>query len=140
MATINKVILIGNLGADPEVRYTPSGDAVCTIRMATTSKWKDRSTGEGRESAEWHRVIFYRKLAEIAGQYLSKGASIYVEGKLKTRKWNGSDGRENKTTEIEANEMQILSEKSSPQKSNDEQIFKVEKSAIKENPDWDVPF
>ena len=105
---VNLVILIGNLGNDPETRYLPSGDAICSIRLATTESWKDKSSGEKRESTEWHRVVFYRKLAEIADQYLRKGSSVYVEGRIKTRKWQDKDGQDRYTTEIEATEMQML--------------------------------
>lgn len=108
MASVNKVILVGNLGADPETRYTASGDAVCNIRLATTESWKDKNSGEKREITEWHRVVFYRKLAEIAGQYLSKGSQVYLEGRIKTRKWQDKDGQDRYTTEIEATEMQML--------------------------------
>ena len=98
MASLNKVILIGNLGADPETRYTTSGDAVCNIRLATTDSWRDKASGEQRESTEWHRVVFYRRLAEIAGQYLKKGSQVYIEGRIKTRKWQDKDGQERYTT------------------------------------------
>lgn len=108
MASVNKVILVGNLGADPEVRYLPNGDAVTNIRIATTESWKDKNTGEKKELTEWHRVVFYRKLAEIAGQYLKKGSQVYIEGRLRTRKWQGQDGQDRYTTEIEATEMQML--------------------------------
>lgn len=108
MASINKVILIGNLGADPETRYAPSGDAICNIRLATTDSWKDKATGEKKEATEWHRVTFYGKLAEIAGQYLKKGRSVYVEGSLRTRKWQDKDGQDRYTTEIRADVMQML--------------------------------
>jgi single-strand DNA-binding protein len=108
MASVNKVILVGNLGADPESRYMPNGDAVVNIRLATTESWKDKNTGEKKELTEWHRVVFYRKLAEIAGQYLKKGSSVYIEGRIRTRKWQGQDGQDRYTTEIEANEMQML--------------------------------
>jgi single-strand DNA-binding protein len=108
MASINKVILIGNLGADPEHRALPSGEAVCNIRLATTENWKDKSTGEKRELTEWHRVVMYRKLAEIADQYLRKGSAVYIEGRLRTRKWQDKDGQERYTTEIEASEMKML--------------------------------
>ncbi|MCX8087629.1 MAG: single-stranded DNA-binding protein [Rhodocyclaceae bacterium] len=108
MASVNKVILVGNLGADPEVRYLPNGDAVANIRVATTESWKDKNTGEKKELTEWHRVVFYRKLAEIAGQYLKKGSQVYIEGRLRTRKWQGQDGQDRYTTEIEAQEMQML--------------------------------
>ena len=108
MASINKVILVGNLGADPETRYMPNGDAVANIRLATTESWKDKDSGEKKEITEWHRVVFYRKLAEIVGQYLKKGSSVYVEGRIRTRKWQDKEGQERYTTEIEANEMQML--------------------------------
>jgi len=108
MASVNKVILVGNLGADPETRYTASGDAVCNIRLATTDSWKDKNSGEKREQTEWHRVVFYRKLAEIAGQYLKKGSQVYLEGRIRTRKWQDKDGQDRYTTEIEATEMQML--------------------------------
>jgi len=108
MASVNKVILVGNLGADPETRYMPNGDAVANIRLATTESWKDKASGEKREITEWHRVVFYRKLAEIAGQYLKKGSAVYIEGRIRTRKWQNKDGQDQYTTEIEANEMQML--------------------------------
>jgi single-strand DNA-binding protein len=108
MASVNKVILVGNLGADPESRYMPNGDAVVNIRLATTESWKDKNSGEKKELTEWHRVVFYRKLAEIAGQYLKKGSQVYIEGRIRTRKWQDKDGQDRYTTEIEANEMQML--------------------------------
>ena len=108
MASVNKVILVGNLGADPDVRYMPNGDQVTTVRLATTESWKDKNSGEKREITEWHRVVFYRKLAEIAGQYLRKGSQVYLEGRIKTRKWQDKDGQDRYTTEIEATEMQML--------------------------------
>ena len=108
MASINKVILIGNLGRDPEVRYTPSGAAICNITLATSRNWKDKTSGDKVEETEWHRVVFYDRLAEIAGEYLKKGRSVYVEGRLKTRKWQDKDGVEKYTTEIIADNMQLL--------------------------------
>jgi len=108
MASVNKVILIGNLGRDPEVRYAPSGGAICNVTIATTRNWKDKATGEKKEETEWHRVVFYDRLAEIAGEYLKKGRPVYVEGRLKTRKWQDKDGQERYTTEIIAAEMQLL--------------------------------
>jgi single-strand DNA-binding protein len=108
MASINKVIIIGNLGRDPEVRYTPSGAAVCNVSVATTRNWKDKSSGDKVEETEWHRVVFYDRLAEIAGEYLKKGRAVYVEGRLKTRKWQDKDGKDNYTTEIVADNMQLL--------------------------------
>ncbi len=120
MASVNKVILVGNLGADPETRYMPNGDAVANIRLATTESWKDKATGEKREMTEWHRVVFYRKLAEIVGQYLKKGSSVYVEGRIRTRKWQDKEGQERYTTEIEANEMQMLGGRQSASSSGGE--------------------
>lgn len=108
MASVNKVILVGNLGADPESRYMPNGDAVCNVRLATTESWKDKNSGEKKELTEWHRVVFYRRLAEIAGQYLKKGTPVYIEGRIRTRKWQDKDGQDRYTTEIEATEMQML--------------------------------
>jgi single-strand DNA-binding protein len=108
MASVNKVILVGNLGADPETRFMPNGDAVANVRMATTESWKDKASGEKKEITEWHRVVFYRKLAEIVGQYLKKGSAIYIEGRIRTRKWQDKEGVERYTTEIEATEMQML--------------------------------
>lgn len=108
MASVNKVILIGNLGRDPETRYATSGDAITNITIATTDSWKDKATGEKKDSTEWHRVVFFGKLAEIAGQYLKKGRSVYVEGKLTTRKWSDKDGVERYTTEVRADAMQML--------------------------------
>ena len=100
MASVNKVILVGNLGKDPETRYAPNGDAICNITVATTDSWKDKATGEKKEMTEWHRVAFFGRLAEIAGQYLRKGSAVYVEGSLRTRKWQGQDGQDRYTTEI----------------------------------------
>jgi single-strand DNA-binding protein len=109
MASVNKVILIGNLGRDPEVRYTPSGAAVCNVSVATTRNWKSKDSGEKQEETEWHRVVFYDRLAEIAGEYLKKGRPVYVEGRLKTRKWQDKEGKDNYTTEIIADQMQPTS-------------------------------
>ena len=108
MASINKVILIGNLGRDPEVRYMPSGAAMCNVSIATTRNWKSKDSGERQEETEWHRVVFFDRLAEIAGEYLRKGRSVYVEGRLRTRKWQGQDGKDNYTTEVVAEQMQLL--------------------------------
>jgi single-strand DNA-binding protein len=108
MASVNKVIIIGNLGRDPETRYMTNGDAVTNITVATTESWKDKQTGEKKEVTEWHRVTFYRKLAEIAAQYLKKGSQVYIEGKLQTRKWTDTEGAERYTTEIIADELRML--------------------------------
>jgi single-strand DNA-binding protein len=105
---INKVILIGNLGADPDVRHTAGGSAVTNLSLATSESWRDRQTGEMNEKTEWHRVVMFSKLAEIAGEYLRKGSKVYVEGRLQTRKWQDRDGNDRYTTEIVANEMQML--------------------------------
>lgn len=109
MASVNKVILVGNLGRDPEVRYSPDGAAICNVSIATTSQWKDKASGEKREETEWHRVVMYNRLAEIAGEYLKKGRSVYIEGRLKTRKWQDKDtGADRYSTEIVADQMQML--------------------------------
>ncbi len=108
MASVNKVILIGNLGRDPEVRYAPSGSAICNVTIATSRSWKDKTSGERQEETEWHRIVFYDRLAEIAGEYLKKGKSVYIEGRLKTRKWTDKDGVEKYTTEVIAQEMTML--------------------------------
>lgn len=108
MASVNKVILIGNLGKDPEVRAMPSGDAITNITIATTDSWKDKASGEKKEATEWHRVVFFGRLAEIAGQYLKKGRQVYIEGALKTRKWTDKEGQDRYTTEIVASEMKML--------------------------------
>ncbi|EGK73334.1 Single-stranded DNA-binding protein SSB [Methyloversatilis universalis FAM5] len=108
MASVNKVILVGNLGRDPETRYAPNGDAICNITVATTDTWKDKQTGEKKELTEWHRVSFYGRLAEIAGQYLKKGSPVYVEGSLRTRKWQDKEGIDRYTTEIRAEQIQML--------------------------------
>ena len=105
---INKVILVGNLGKDPEVRYMSNGNAVCNVTLATSESWKDKQTGEQKDKTEWHNIVFYRRLAEIAGEYLRKGSQVYVEGKLQTRKWQDKNGNDRYTTEIIANEMQML--------------------------------
>jgi single-strand DNA-binding protein len=108
MASVNKVILIGNLGKDPEVRYTPNGSAVCNLRLATTRNWKNRDSGEKMEETEWHSVVLYDRQAEVAGEYLKKGRPVYIEGRLKTRKWQDKEGNDRYTTEIVAETMQLL--------------------------------
>lgn len=120
MASVNKVILIGHLGRDPEVRYMPNGDPVCNVSLATSETWKDKATGEKQEATEWHNLIFYRKLAEIAGEYLKKGSPIYVEGSLRTRKWKDKDGRDRYTTEIRVAEMTMLGSKGGDRGSQDD--------------------
>ena len=108
---INKVILVGHLGRDPEIRYASSGSAIANISLATSESWKDRNTGEKQERTEWHRVVFFGRLAEIAGEYLKKGAQVYIEGRLQTRKWQDKEGQDRYTTEVVANEMQMLGAK-----------------------------
>ena len=108
MASVNRVILIGNLGKDPETRYAPSGEAICNITLATTDTWRDKASGEKREATEWHKVGFFGKLAEIAGQYLRKGSQVYIEGSLRTRKWTDKENIERYTTEIRADVMKML--------------------------------
>ncbi len=108
MASVNKVIVIGNLGKDPEVRYTPNGNAICNLTIATSRNWKDKTSGEKMEETEWHRVVMYDRQAEIAGEYLRKGRPVYIEGRLKTRKWQDKDGNDRYTTEIVTESMQLL--------------------------------
>ena len=108
MASVNKVILIGNLGADPETRFLPSGEAVCNIRIATTEKWKDRASGETKEATEWHRIALFGRQAEVAGEYLKKGSPVYIEGRIQTRKWQDKEGKDQYTTEVRADRMQLL--------------------------------
>ncbi len=108
MASVNKVILVGNLGADPEVRYLPSGDAVANIRLATTDRYKDKQSGEFKEATEWHRVSFFGRLAEIVNEYLKKGSAVYIEGRIRTRKYQAQDGTDRYSTEIVADQMQML--------------------------------
>ena len=110
---VNKVILLGNLGADPETRYTASGSAVTNIRMATTDSWRDKQSGDQQERTEWHRVVFFSRLAEIAAEYLRKGSQCYIEGRIQTRKWQGQDGQDRYTTEIVASDMQMLGSRGS---------------------------
>jgi len=136
---LNKVQLIGNLGADPEIRYLPNGTATATVSLATTRKWKDKQSGERREETEWHRVVLFGRLAEIAGEYLKKGARIYIEGRLKTRKWQSQDGKDHYTTEIIGEEMHMLSGRSmgndSPQP-----YMAASTASASDIPDDDIPF
>lgn len=123
MASVNKVILIGNLGKDPETRYAPSGDAICNFSIATTESWKDKNTGEKKEQTEWHRISMFGKLAEIASQYLKKGSSVYIEGSLRTRKWTDKDGQDRYTTEIKADSMKMLGGRPDGNGSQDDQGY-----------------
>ena len=140
---INKVIIVGNLGADPDSRAMPSGNAVTNISVATSESWNDRDTGEKQEKTEWHRVVFFNRLAEIAAQYLKKGSQVYVEGKLQTRKWEDKEGNERWTTEVVANQMQMLGDRMSGDISNDN-ASSSQSSSDNDNPDIefddDIPF
>lgn len=149
---INKVILIGNLGGDPEVRYMPSGGAVTNVTIATSETWKDKQSGDPQERTEWHRVVFFNRLAEIAGEYLRKGSKVYIEGSLRTRKWQDKDGSDRYTTEIVAGEMQMLDSRggsagapsSMPSRSSQEAPSHASESATSsmssEAFDDDIPF
>jgi single-strand DNA-binding protein len=108
MASVNKAIILGNIGKDPEVKYTASGEAICNITVATSESWKDKATGEKKDLTEWHRISFFGKLAEICGQYLKKGSQVYIEGSIRTRKWTDKEGQERYTTEIRGDEMKML--------------------------------
>lgn len=143
---VNKVILIGNLGQDPDIRYMPNGNAVANISMATSESWKDKTTQEDREKTEWHRVVFFSKLAEIVSRYLVSGSQIYIEGKLQTRKWQDKDGNDRYTTEIVANQMQMLDKRgkvvSSDAAVSDEKPKQKSPSQEQQKPsfDDDIPF
>jgi len=146
---INKVILIGNLGRDPEIRYTPSGAAIANVTLATSESWKDKQSGEAVERTEWHRIVFYERLAEIVGEYLRKGAKVFVEGRLQTRKWQDkTTGQDRYTTEIIANNMQMLDSKgsSASEPSTFEKPAATSQQAVQEaapgldNFDDDIPF
>ena len=134
MASVNKAIIVGNLGKDPEVKFLTNGDAVCSFSIATTDSWKDKA-GQKQEKTEWHNIVTYRKLAEIAGEYLKKGSSVYVEGALQTRKWTNKEGQDKYTTEIVANSMQMLGGKTLQQEQN-----KTRSGPAIEGADEDVPF
>lgn len=144
---INKAILIGNLGNDPETRYTASGAAVTNVSLATSESWRDKQSGEQQEKTEWHRVVFFGKLAEIAGEYLKKGSKVYVEGRIQTRKWQGQDGQDRYTTEIVANEMQMLDSRgggSAPMDNNrasqPQSQSQPQPANVADGPDDDIPF
>jgi single-strand DNA-binding protein len=143
---INKVILVGNLGSDPEVRYTASGDAVANVNVATAESWKDKQTGEKQERTEWHRVVMFKRLGEIAGEYLKKGSQVYIEGKLQTRKWQDKNGNDRYTTEIVANDMQMLGSRGGSSAYNNEsapapaQAQPATASAGSDDFDDDIPF
>ena len=139
MAGVNKVILVGNLGRDPEIRYTPNGVAVATFSIATSEEWKDRETGEKQERTEWHRIVAWRRLGEICGEYLHKGSQVYIEGRLQTRDWEDRDGNKRYTTEIVAQNMQMLGRPSREGRaeSQEERYPTEEPISI---PDDDIPF
>lgn len=140
---VNKVILIGNLGADPEVRYMPSGGAVTNLRLATSESWKDKQTNEMQERTEWHRVVLYSRLAEIAGEYLRKGSKVYVEGSIRTNKWQDQSGADRYTTEIIANQMQMLDSRggsSMPMADDGASQMPASKPVAAEPFDDDIPF
>ena len=136
MGSLNKVQLIGNLGRDPEVRYMPNGTPTATISVATSERWKDKATGEARESVEWHRVVFFRGLAEVVGKYLKQGSAIYVEGKLKTRKWQDKEGQDRYTTEIQAAELIMLGGKADAGSGAGDGVRHRDES----QPEDDIPF
>jgi single-strand DNA-binding protein len=145
---VNKVILIGNLGNDPDIRYTASGAAVANISLATAESWRDKETGEQQERTEWHRIVFFGRLAEIVGEYLKKGSQIYVEGRLQTRKWQDKEGNDRYTTEIVANEMQMLGSRAVTSTSDFDQSPPVDETETDKPPkkqadddfDDDIPF
>lgn len=144
---INRVIVLGTLGKDPEVRYMPNGDAVTNISVATSESWVDKNTGEKHEKTEWHRIVFFKKLAEIVGEYLRKGSKIYLEGKLQTRKWQAQDGSDRYTTEIVAHDMQMLdkkedqpSDQAPQQNSQPEQSSSAPRSTAADEFEDDIPF
>lgn len=150
MAGINKVIIVGNLGNDPEIRTMPNGEQVANITVATSESWKDKNTGERKETVEWHRIVLYRRLAEIAGQYLHKGSQVYIEGRLKTRKWQDNNGQDRYTTEIQGDNLQMLggrnqdAAQNQPPKQQDKQQKAQSKSQQSEPPvdafDDNIPF
>ena len=143
MASVNKVILIGHLGKDPDVRFMPNGDQVTNLTLATSDTWKDKTSGEKKEATEWHRVVFFRKLAEIAGQYLKKGAQIYIEGSLKTRKWQDKEGQDRYTTEIVADELRMLGSRQDngpPPVGSAQPPAAAQQQATGDMPSDDIPF
>lgn len=140
MASVNKVIVVGNIGRDPETRYMPSGDAVTNLSVATSDKYKDKQSGEAKEIVEWHRIVFFGKLAEIAGQYLKKGSQVYVEGRLRTRKWTDTNGQDKYSTDIIAESMQMLGGKPSDTKQQNQSNHAPEPQSSLGAMDDDIPF
>jgi single-strand DNA-binding protein len=139
MASVNRVTLLGNLGRDPETRYAADGAAVCNFTVATTDRWKDKASGETREATEWHRIVAFGRLAEIAGEYLRKGSPVYVEGKLRTRKWTDKEGQERYTTEINADSIQFIGRKEESAQGEKPQNVRPS-SESRADDDSDVPF
>ena len=137
---INRAIIIGNLGQNPEVKYMPNGNAVANVSIATSESWKDKNTGEQVDKTEWHRVVFFRRLAEIVGEYLKKGSKVYVEGKLQTRKWQDKEGKDHWTTEIIANEMQMLDSRGGANANQSAQTPEPQAAAPAPEFDDDIPF
>ena len=135
---VNRVIIVGNLGQDPDIRYTTSGDAVANFSVATSESWKDKNTGDKQEKTEWHRIVMFRKLAEIAGEFLKKGSKVYIEGKLQTRKWQDDHGNDRYVTEIVANQMQMLDSRERPAQQQQQQP--PAQPAADQNFDDDIPF
>jgi len=144
MAAVNKVILVGNLGKDPEIRYLQDGTAVANFSIATTRKWKDRGTGEEKSQTEWHRIVAFRRLGEICGEYLSKGKQVYIEGRLQTREWEDKDGNRRWTTEIVAREMQMLGSRESGLGNRDADQYQPQgmpgRPSDQNEPEDDIPF
>ncbi len=139
MASVNKVILVGGLGKDPEIKFMPNGDAVCNFSIATTESWKDK-TGAKQEKTEWHNIVMYRKLAEIAGEYLKKGSQVFIEGKLQTRKWQTKEGQDRYTTEIIADSMQMLNSRNSGQSNSQQENNDKQGIEAMEQMEDDIPF
>jgi single-strand DNA-binding protein len=137
---INKCFLVGNLGSDPEVRYMPNGDAVANFSLATTDRWRDKNTGENKETTEWHRIVIYGKLAEVAGQYLKKGSPVYVDGKIRTKKWQDKQGNDRYTTEIHADEMQMLGRREGGDDQQGDLVKKQQASQQPKPSDDDITF
>lgn len=139
MAGINKVIIVGNLGNDPEMRTMPNGEAVANISVATSESWTDKNTGERREVTEWHRIVFYRRYAEICGQYLRKGSKIYIEGKLRTRKWQDQNGQDRYTTEIQGDVLQMLDSRNTANSVEGQASYQATNQSAKAMPQQDLP-
>jgi single-strand DNA-binding protein len=140
MASVNKVILVGNLGADPEMRFMPSGDPIANLRVATTDSYKDKASGEKKETTEWHRVVMFNRLAEIAGQYLKKGSQVYLEGRLQTRKWTDKEGQERYSTEIVCNEMKMLGKREGGGDDHDQKPSDGKRKPSFDDLDDSIPF